>query len=409
MSVRRSGSGIARERETLPGRSSVLSLCFRAGCGKRRAAEENYRVRYSHPVPSPVGEIALRGRPGRSGGLPKRVRAGPGAKNEAAENSVASRVSFGRRPKVRLFSRREIFLHDIVVRVRRFVVRVAFVGCLALFRVGDAPEDSVAGVVVRAEDAVFGRLTRPCYFLLPLLQRAAFPLRGVDAFVGTDEAHLVVGAGRFVPVAPAVGRGEIHRSVDLTGADPESGEVILFVGGRSVVHVQKILAHVENDQHRTVVAEAVFAVHVLGGPVVPYPFGDAVPVGQRMGGRIADEHDETHAQLVAHGFDRLDLGLGLPFPQCVFVGLAARPAAGNGFPLARIGQVDDYVVDACGLDGRKDRAGVVDVGIVVPGDPSVADLEFDDSLVGAAAADQDVGHRHAPGIIPGRIVVGRIS
>ena len=87
-----SGCGIARERD-FAGTLSVVSLCFRTGCGKRRAAEENCGVRYSHPVPSSVGEGALRGWPGRSGGLPKRVRAGPGAKNEAAENSAASAVA----------------------------------------------------------------------------------------------------------------------------------------------------------------------------------------------------------------------------------------------------------------------------------------------------------------------------
>lgn len=125
-----------------------------------------------------------------------------------------------------------------------------------------------------------------------------------------------------------------------------------------------------------------------------------------MGCRVADEHDELHPQFVAHRLDGFELVLGIHVPQGVFVGLASRPARGNGRPLAGIGQVDDHVVDAGLLDRGKDRAGLVDVFVIVIGDPLVAYLELDDSFVRAAAANQDMGHRDGAFGYGGRVGAG---
>lgn len=78
---------------------------------------------------------------------------------------------------------------------------------------------------------------------------------------------------------------------------PELGQVILLVLRRGIVHFPEILAHIENHQHRAIVPIAVLAVNILLSPRLPDALGYPVPVGQRMRGRIADKHDETHAQL----------------------------------------------------------------------------------------------------------------
>ena len=115
-----------------------------------------------------------------------------------------------------------------------------------------------------------------------------------------------------------------------------------------------------------------------------------------MRGRIADKHDETHAQLLADLLDHRDLIFGLGLPQRILARLAAGPAGRSLGPLAGIRQIDDDIVDTGLLNRGKNGPGMVDIPVIVVRDPLVAHLESDNTLVRAAAADQNVRHRDGP-------------
>ena len=137
----------------------------------------------------------------------------------------------------------------------------------------------------------------------------------------------------------------------------------------------------EYRDHRPVVAESVPAVVRILRELLPYDLRLRVPVFHRVIGRVAEEQEVLHVQLLR----RLD---DVQEHRPVQVALLV--------PLRRIGEVDSDDVDArlLYLAHHVEREGIVPV--VVPRIPCAVGEELR-PLVGAVAADHDVRDRHGRG------------